>query len=89
MHYTAPYIYVHCICILCIITYTTQLYTIYTHIHIYIYIYIYTGNVLAVSTGDNKVTLWKQTVDQTWVEVCDIDPATSASTATSAIAMTN
>ena len=71
---------------------TWHLYTLHYNIYnaviyyIYTYTYIYTGNVLAVSTGDNKVTLWKQTVDQTWVEVCDIDPAT---TATGAIAMTN
>jgi protein transport protein SEC13 len=33
-----------------------------------------TGNLLAVSTGDHKVSLWKQSVDESWVEVSKIDP---------------
>lgn len=28
-----------------------------------------TGNILAVSSGDNKITLWKATLDGKWVEV--------------------
>jgi protein transport protein SEC13 len=28
-----------------------------------------TGNILAVSSGDNSVSLWKQTVDEKWVQV--------------------
>ena len=32
-----------------------------------------TGNVLAVSTGDHNVTLWKQSVDEKWVQVVTID----------------
>mmetsp|Transcript_12017 Transcript_12017/g.18155 ORF Transcript_12017/g.18155 Transcript_12017/m.18155 type:complete len:305 (+) Transcript_12017:94-1008(+) len=32
-----------------------------------------TGNVLVVSTGDHNVTLWKQSVDETWVQVTTID----------------
>jgi protein transport protein SEC13 len=26
-----------------------------------------TGNVLAVSSGDHKVTLWKETLDKKWM----------------------
>lgn len=29
-----------------------------------------TGNVLAVSSGDHKVTLWKETLDKKWMYVC-------------------
>jgi protein transport protein SEC13 len=32
-----------------------------------------TGNVLAVSTGDHKVTLWKQSVDESWVQISALD----------------
>lgn len=32
-----------------------------------------TGNVLAVSTGDHKVTLWKQAVDETWLQISTVD----------------
>ena len=32
-----------------------------------------TGNVLAVSTGDHQVTLWKQTVDESWIQISHID----------------
>mmetsp|Transcript_21142 Transcript_21142/g.35824 ORF Transcript_21142/g.35824 Transcript_21142/m.35824 type:complete len:320 (-) Transcript_21142:151-1110(-) len=32
-----------------------------------------TGNVLAVSTGDHKVTLWKQSVDETWVQISSVE----------------
>ena len=31
-----------------------------------------TGNVLAVSTGDHQVTLWKQSVDEKWVQMGDV-----------------
>jgi protein transport protein SEC13 len=32
-----------------------------------------TGNVLAVSTGDHKVTLWKQSVDEVWAQISSVD----------------
>ena len=32
-----------------------------------------TGNVLAVSTGDHKVTLWKQSLDGTWMQIYSVD----------------
>eukprot|EP01032_Pedospumella_encystans_P021406 gene21406-24282_t len=32
-----------------------------------------TGNVLAVSTGDHKVSLWKQSVDETWVQISALE----------------
>ena len=32
-----------------------------------------TGNVLAVSTGDHKVTLWKQSLDESWMQVYSVD----------------
>ena len=32
-----------------------------------------TGNVLAVSTGDHTVTLWKQGVDETWIKVSGVN----------------
>ena len=32
-----------------------------------------TGTVLAVSTGDHKVTLWKQSVDESWIQVSNIN----------------
>ncbi len=28
-----------------------------------------TGTVLAVSTGDHRVSLWKQSVDESWIEI--------------------
>ena len=28
-----------------------------------------TGNVLAVSTGDQEVTLWKESLDHKWVQL--------------------
>lgn len=31
-----------------------------------------TGTVLAVSTGDHKVSLWKQGVDETWIQISNI-----------------
>jgi len=34
-----------------------------------------TGNVLAVSTGDHKVSLWKQSVDESWVRITTVDEA--------------
>jgi protein transport protein SEC13 len=34
-----------------------------------------TGNVLAVSTGDHKVTLWKQSVDDSWIQISTIEDA--------------
>ena len=38
-----------------------------------------TGNVLAVSSGDHKVTLWKQAVDETWAQISTVEdsPATN------------
>lgn len=36
-----------------------------------------TGNVLAVSTGDHMVTLWKQSVDETWVQITSVDDSTN------------
>jgi len=36
-----------------------------------------TGNVLAVSTGDHKVTLWKQSVDESWVQISQVDENTN------------
>ncbi len=38
-----------------------------------------TGNVLAVSSGDHKVTLWKQAVDESWMQISTLDdsPATN------------
>lgn len=38
-----------------------------------------TGNVLSVSTGDHKVTLWKQTVDESWVQISTVDENTATS----------
>ena len=38
-----------------------------------------TGNVLAVSTGDHKVSLWKQTVDESWVQISAVDENTATS----------
>ena len=38
-----------------------------------------TGNVLAVSTGDHKVTLWKQTVDESWMQISSVDENTATS----------
>ena len=32
-----------------------------------------TGNVLAVSTGDHKVSLWKQAVDESWIQISSVD----------------
>jgi protein transport protein SEC13 len=34
-----------------------------------------TGNVLAVSTGDHKVTLWKETLEKQWVQISSVDEA--------------
>lgn len=31
-----------------------------------------TGTVLAVSTGDHRVSLWKQSVDETWVQISSL-----------------
>lgn len=31
-----------------------------------------TGNVLAVSTGDQKVSLWKQAIDEQWIQISSI-----------------
>jgi WD40 repeat protein len=31
-----------------------------------------TGTVLAVSCGDHKVTLWKQSVDESWVQISNV-----------------
>lgn len=35
-----------------------------------------TGNVLAVSTGDHKVSLFKQSVDESWMQISTIDEHT-------------
>lgn len=35
-----------------------------------------TGNVLAVSSGDHKVTLWKHTVDETWTQISSVEEGT-------------
>lgn len=32
-----------------------------------------TGNVLAVSTGDHKVTLWKQSVTEEWTQISSVE----------------
>lgn len=32
-----------------------------------------TANILAVSGGDNKVTLWKESVDGQWVCISDVN----------------
>lgn len=32
-----------------------------------------TGNVLAVSTGDHNVTLWKQSVDEKWIQITNVE----------------
>ena len=37
------------------------------------------GNVLAVTTGDHKVTLWKQTVDESWMQISQVDEASNQS----------
>ncbi len=37
-----------------------------------------TGNVLAVSTGDHKVTLWKQSVDEAWVQISTVEDSVGA-----------
>jgi protein transport protein SEC13 len=34
------------------------------------------GNVLAVSTGDNKVTLWKEKLSGGWENIKSIDEST-------------
>lgn len=42
-----------------------------------------TGNVLAVSTADHKVTLWKQSLDESWVQISSLDEHNPNSDATS------
>jgi protein transport protein SEC13 len=32
-----------------------------------------TGNVLAVSTGDHKISLWKQSVDESWIQISTVE----------------
>ncbi len=39
-----------------------------------------TGNILAVSCGDHKVSLWKQSVDETWVQISTVDENTPITT---------
>jgi protein transport protein SEC13 len=34
-----------------------------------------TGTVLAVSTGDHRVTLWKQSVDESWMRISSLSEA--------------
>lgn len=36
-----------------------------------------TGNILAVSSGDHKVSLWKQSVDENWIQISAVDETTS------------
>ena len=31
------------------------------------------GNMLAVSGGDNKVSLWKETIDGKWIRISDVN----------------
>jgi len=40
-----------------------------------------TGNILAVSSGDNTVTLWKAALDMTWSQVATVDHAAESATA--------
>ncbi|CCI42360.1 hypothetical protein ABG067_006150 [Albugo candida] len=40
-----------------------------------------TGNVLAVSSGDHKVTLWKETLDKKWIQISAVDEAGTMQTA--------
>jgi protein transport protein SEC13 len=37
-----------------------------------------TGNVLAVSSGDHKVSLWKQAVDESWVQISTVEDSPAA-----------
>jgi protein transport protein SEC13 len=32
-----------------------------------------TGNILAVSSGDSNVTLWKETLDGSWSQVSQVE----------------
>ena len=56
-------------------------YTSTTYIHAYMFIYLsiaqvswsVTGNVLAVSSGDATVTLYKESLDRKWVKVNSVD----------------
>jgi len=32
-----------------------------------------TGTVLAISSGDHKVTLWKQSVDESWIQISSVE----------------
>lgn len=41
-----------------------------------------TGNILAVSSGDNNVTLWKQMLNGSWSQVGHVDEPTNTSTTT-------
>ena len=38
-----------------------------------------TGNILAVSSGDHKVSLWKQSVDESWIQISAVDETTPLS----------
>ncbi len=40
-----------------------------------------TGNVLAVSTGDHCVELWKQSVDESWVQISSVEEDGTGDTA--------
>ncbi|XP_075257612.1 protein SEC13 homolog [Convolutriloba macropyga] len=33
----------------------------------------FTGNILAVSGGDNEVTLWKETSDNKWEKISEVN----------------
>lgn len=38
------------------------------------------GNLLAVSCGDNKITLWKEALNGDWMQVGDVNQAANADT---------
>jgi protein transport protein SEC13 len=40
-----------------------------------------TGNILAVSSGENHVTLWKQMLDGSWTQVGQVEEPTRVTTA--------
>eukprot|EP00949_MAST-11_sp_MAST-11-sp1_P003028 g3028.t1 len=42
------------------------------------------GNILAVSTGDHKVTLWKETVDKKWIQLSSVGSGTNGGAAANA-----
>jgi len=44
-----------------------------------------TGNILAVSSGDNNVTLWKQQLDKVWSQVGHVEEPTTVTNTSSAV----